>query len=160
MANIVECPICDSRFDVTKLPEGSKVKCSKCQKVVGKLVAGALVPILESVKKSSPTVKQPVIYSDEGDDYEEVVVRRRVTRGMAAADAAIQETRPSLLARDPAELLLAVAGVVGLCAIATLAYAIFKYSQPPMVRTLDWNRSPAAYGNPPPTTPPESPITK
>lgn len=148
MPNIVECPICDSRFDVAKLPDGAKIKCSKCKKVVGKLAGGALVPILEAVKKA-PVAQQrrPVRYVDD-EDYEEVIVRRRVPHGGAP-----EEAYPQI--KEKQDILLTVAGLVGFFAVITLIFAIFKSGQQPMPPA--WGRMPAAYST---TAPPPAPINK
>lgn len=152
MPNIVECPICDSRFDVSKLPDGSKIKCSKCKKVVGKLVGGALIPILEAVKKAPVQQRRPVRYVNE-DDYEEVIVRRRVPHG-----AAPDEAYPPV--KEKQDIFLTVAGLVGFFAIVTLVYALFKSAQP--VMPVGWGKMPATYATTtaPATTPPPAPTTK
>ncbi|MFH1226947.1 MAG: hypothetical protein V1701_03460 [Planctomycetota bacterium] len=121
MANIIECPICDSRFDASGLPDGSKIKCSKCKKIVGKLAGGSLVPILEAVKKAPVQRRRPTMYSDETGEYEEVVVRRRV--GEQGADM------PFPAVKEKQDILLAVAGIVGIFAMLTLIYTIIKSQQ-------------------------------
>ncbi|MDI6732604.1 MAG: hypothetical protein QME51_00685 [Planctomycetota bacterium] len=50
MPNIVECPICDTRYDIGSLKDGMKLKCTRCHKIVGTIKEGSLLPLLESIK--------------------------------------------------------------------------------------------------------------
>lgn len=49
MPNIVECPICDTKYDISSLKDGMKLKCSKCKRIMGTVTDGHLLPLLESV---------------------------------------------------------------------------------------------------------------
>jgi len=78
------------------------------------------MPILESVKKAPVKQGRPAMYSDENGEYEEVVVRRRVG---AQGDDYYPPTK------DRQDILLAVAGIVGIFAVLTLIYTIIRSQQ-------------------------------
>ena len=58
---IVECPSCESKFDIAKAPEGMKLKCGKCQKIFGVVQGGEMVPVFAGIPKAAPLkAKRPL----------------------------------------------------------------------------------------------------
>ncbi|MBI5778594.1 MAG: hypothetical protein HZA49_03955 [Planctomycetes bacterium] len=124
MANIVECPICDTKYDITSLKNGMKLKCTRCHKVVGTISGGALLPILETIKAPIMPKKAPVkvVAEDEEGEYEEVIVRKRIHKG--------GEPETPKAPREIPPAMLVLAGVTGLAAIVTVVYITFMLYQP------------------------------
>ena len=128
MANIVECPICDTKYDIGTLKDGMKLKCTRCHKVVGTISGGALLPILETIKAPSMPKKAParVVAEDEEGEYEEVIVRKRIPKGGA-------HPRMEMAPKVPREMppaMLVLAGLTGLAAIVTVVYVTVMLYQP------------------------------
>lgn len=129
MANIVECPICDTKYDITTLKDGMKLKCTRCHKVVGTVSGGALLPILETIKAPSLPKKAPapkVVEADEEGEYEEVIVRKRVPKGGAYSRLEMAPKVP----REMPPAMLVLAGLTGLAAIITVVYVTVMLYQP------------------------------
>jgi len=105
---IVECPICESKFDITNLPEETKLRCGQCKRVFAVVREGEAVPFFEEVTLS------PIGASKQAEPEYERVVRRRKSVG--------EEERV-----DP---LLLIAGLIGLAVIITLIYTFTEVSRP------------------------------
>jgi hypothetical protein len=137
---LVECPICDSQFDIEKVPDGTKLKCGKCKKVFGVVEGGEMMPIFdESVKTAAPPAEEVVYTSDSGlieidkvakGGYEEVVIKRRMpgARGRGGRPSTYRE---ALAAQKPKpEPILYVGALVAIAAIISLFYIWSTISQP------------------------------
>jgi hypothetical protein len=44
-SKLVECPICNSKFDTTNIPEGTKLKCNQCKEIFGIIQGGQMVSV-------------------------------------------------------------------------------------------------------------------
>jgi hypothetical protein len=131
MPNIAECPICDTKYDITSLKDGMKLKCTRCHKVVGTVSGGSLLPILETIKAPALSKKiAPKLIAQEGvgeeSVYEEVVVRKRVPRGSVLSRLA---PTPQIRREKP-PIMLMLAGVAGLTALTSVVYITFMLYQP------------------------------
>ncbi|MBA7673279.1 hypothetical protein ES703_81473 [subsurface metagenome] len=112
---IVECPICESKFDIANLPEGTKLRCGQCKRVFALVKDGEAVPYFEEVTLSpiaAPRKPKPKVEAEP--EYEKVVIRRR------APVAEAEKLDPLLL----------VAGLIGVAAIITLIYTITECMRP------------------------------
>lgn len=131
MPNIAECPICDTKYDISPLKDGMKLKCTRCHKVVGTISGGALLPILETIKapelpkKAAP---RPSAGAGVGEEsvYEEVIVRKRVPRSGAPSRLVAAPQPP----REKPPVMLVLAGVTGLAALVVVVYITFMLYQP------------------------------
>lgn len=142
---LVECPVCDSKFDIEKVPNGTKLKCGKCKKVFGVVEDGEVMPIFEEPVKKTTTVspktqakKEEIVYTSqsglmevdkiEKDGYEEVIIKRHARggdrRGQAAAVSDEYEKTPRL------EPVLYVGALVAIFAIFSLFYILSIINKP------------------------------
>jgi hypothetical protein len=133
MPVIVECPICDTKYDIASLKDGMKLKCTRCHKVVGTISGGDLLPILETIKAPSvpkkPAPPQPVAEEtfDEGESvYEEVLVRKRVPKFGARPRMEMAPKAP----REKPPTMLLLAGLTGLAAFVAVVYITVMLYQP------------------------------
>ena len=132
MSTIVECPICDTKYDIASLKDGMKLKCTRCHKVVGTISGGDLLPILETIKAPSMPKKKPAprvteeVY-DEGESvYEEVIFRKRVPKPGVHPRMEMPPRAP----REKPPAMLVLAGLTGLAAIVTVVYVTVLLYQP------------------------------
>ena len=128
MPIIVECPICDTKYDIASLKDGMKLKCTRCHKVVGTISGGDLLPILETIKAPAMPKQAPAskISEDEDGEYEEVIVRKRISKDGTYHES---ETTP----RKPMEMppaMLVLAGLTGLAALVAVIYVTAMLYQP------------------------------
>jgi hypothetical protein len=120
MAEIVECPICDTKYNISSLKDGMKLKCTRCHKVVGTIKDGELLPLLEALGPT-PEIKRPIaprrlpILEDIGAESGkyEVIVKRKT---------------PKAVEKPP--LMLVLAGLTGFAAVITVAYISIALFQP------------------------------
>ena len=138
---IVECPSCETKFDIFGLPDGTKLKCSSCKNIFGVVRDGEAIPLrkkeVASVKpRTLHPARRPVQYEEEYEeseefsdepeyDEEEVRVRRhRRPHGGRhyEDDLAVVKPRP--------DFLLILGGLIGLGLIGTLVYVIMTLKQP------------------------------
>jgi len=130
MPTIVECPLCDTKYDIASLKDGMKLKCTRCHKVVGIIKDGDLLPILETIKapiapKVAP-VRQVVEGGSDDDEYEEVIVRKKIHKG--GASSTLEEAPRAPRERPP--VMLVLAGVTGLAALVAVVYVTVMLYQP------------------------------
>lgn len=132
MPTIVECPICDTKYDIASLKDGMKLKCTRCHKVVGTISGGDLLPILETIKapvmpKKAPAPKVAAeVYEDSEGEYEEVIVRKRIPKTGARPKMEMAPKTP----REKPPTLLVLAGLTGLAALVTVVYVTMTLYQP------------------------------
>jgi len=136
MPTIVECPICDTKYDIATLKDGMKLKCTRCHKVVGTISGGDLLPILETIKAPSvPKKPAPQRAAEENFDegesvYEEVIVRKRVPKpGMRLSTQPRMEMAPRAPREKPPAMLV-LAGLTGLATVVTVVYVTVMLYQP------------------------------
>lgn len=58
-SKLITCPKCNSKFDITNIPEGTKLKCNQCKEIFGMIRNGQMVPIestpaLEPIPEPEP----------------------------------------------------------------------------------------------------------
>ena len=123
MPTIVECPICDTKYDIASLRDGTKLKCTRCHKVVGTISGGDLLPILETIKAPIMPKAPAVVAADEDGEYEEVIVRKRISKGGAHSEL---EMAP----REKPPVMLVLAGVTGLATLVAVVYITMMLYQP------------------------------
>lgn len=128
---IAECPICEAKFDISNVPEQTKVRCGQCKRVFGLIQDGevipyfeelTLAPIAEQMKPLAPPTGQPETEPEEVEpepEYERIIIRRRVPEPQA------ETTEEKRL--DP---LLLIAGLVSLAAIIVLIYTFTEINRP------------------------------
>ena len=128
MPTIVECPICDTKYDIATLKDGMKLKCTRCHKVVGTISGGDLLPILETIKAPSMPKNAPAprIAEDEDGEYEEVIVRKRISKDGTHSEMEMPPRKP--MEMPPAMLVLA--GLTGLAALVVVVYITVTLYQP------------------------------
>lgn len=147
---LIECPICDSKYDIEKVPDGTKLKCARCKKVFGMVQDGDLVPILEKevvtaapppkpVKKPlPPPEEEPYAEEEVAEEYEEVPARPVMSRPRTQVPSRLVRRRDAYYYEEPVEkkkapkpdLLLVIGGLVGLVGIGTLIYVWHTINQP------------------------------
>ncbi|MEW6025715.1 MAG: hypothetical protein AB1599_00265 [Planctomycetota bacterium] len=154
MANIVECPLCDTKYDISSLKDGMKLKCTRCHKVVGTISGGALLPILETIKAPAMLKKAPPppprqvveeVYEGDEGEYEEVIVRKRVPRGMGHRQGMAMEPA---VPREKPPLMLMLAGLAGLAAVVTVVYVTVMLYQPFKAPSRNTDKAVASDTNP------------
>ena len=66
--DVVECPFCDTKYDISKLKDGSELKCTGCNKVVGTIKNGYLLPMFEKYNRgihlTPPKIKHSKILTE------------------------------------------------------------------------------------------------
>jgi hypothetical protein len=122
---LVECPICDSKFDIEKVPEGTKLKCGKCQKVFGVVRSGEMIPVMDAQKPA------PESLPEESPAESQTVRRPSTVQPMRAS----QIKRSSQIKEPPKpkpkpEPLLYVGSLVAFLAIGMFFY-VFSLVQKP-----------------------------
>ena len=135
MPTIVECPLCDTKYDIASLKDGMKLKCTRCHKVVGTISGGDLLPILETIKapispkKIAPPPPRRVVeeVSEDGEgEYEEVIVRKRIPKVGARPRLEMAPRIP----REKPPAMLVLAGLTGLAALVAVIYVTVLLYQP------------------------------
>lgn len=124
---LVECPICDSKFDIEKVPEGTKLKCGKCQKVFGVVRSGEMIPIMDEQKPAPAPASLP-----EESPAKSPTVRRPSTIQPIKAS---QMKRASQIKEPPKpkpkpEPLLYVGSLVAILAIGMFFYVLSLVQKP------------------------------
>ena len=139
---LVECPICDSKFNIEKVPDGTKLKCSKCQKIFGVIKNGDMVPVgltqthtqATSAKTQYPINKSATKPQSQRTDTATPSPASRATR-MTARPSRIQQA-PAKPRPKPSALMY-VGGLTSLIAIGMFIYVYSIVSTP---KNTDDNR--------------------
>ncbi|MEK7449725.1 MAG: hypothetical protein AAB019_09625 [Planctomycetota bacterium] len=54
---IVECPLCESKFDISRASEGTRLKCGSCKKIFGVVQGGEMVPVFDETPAKTVPAK-------------------------------------------------------------------------------------------------------